>query len=366
MTQQATTKKTLLVMAGGTGGHVFPGIAVAQTLEQQGWQIRWLGTADRMEAQLVPQHGYGIDFIDIAGVRGNGLKRLALAPFRIIKSILQARQVLKQHQPDVVLGMGGFASGPGGIAAWLEGIPLVLHEQNAAAGMTNRILAKFAQRVLVAFANTTHLPKAQVVGNPVRKEVIALAQQALIEPHAPLKILIVDGSLGAKVLNDTLPQVLSHLPDKSVQIRHQTGKGNSDLVAQAYQASSPVACASLQVSDFIDDMAQAYRWADLVICRAGALTVSELAVAGVAAIFVPLPHAVDDHQTKNALSLVQANAAILMPQHALSAVSLADEILKFIQQPAQLLAMATQARAQGIADATANVAAICNELTEKK
>ncbi|MCE2596099.1 undecaprenyldiphospho-muramoylpentapeptide beta-N-acetylglucosaminyltransferase [Motilimonas cestriensis] len=365
MTNNAV-KKTLLVMAGGTGGHVFPGIAVAKELAQQGWHIHWLGTADRMEAQLVPQHGYNISFIDIAGVRGNGLKRLVLAPFRIVKSILQARQVLKEQQPDVVLGMGGFASGPGGIAAWLGGVPLVLHEQNAAAGMTNRILAKFAKRVLAAFANTVNLPKAERVGNPVRQEVVALGKQLLSEPSLPLNILVVGGSLGAKVLNDTLPQVLAHLPDGSVQIRHQTGRGNSDRVKLAYAESYSQAATTIDVSDFIDDMAQAYQWADFVVCRAGALTVSELAVAGVPAIFVPLPHAVDDHQTKNALSLVNNGAAILMPQTELTASALANEIYNFTQQPTQLLEMATKAREQGIVDATLRVAAICNELTEKK
>ncbi|WP_434340348.1 undecaprenyldiphospho-muramoylpentapeptide beta-N-acetylglucosaminyltransferase [Motilimonas cestriensis] len=361
--------KTLLVMAGGTGGHVFPGIAVAKELAQQGWRIHWLGTADRMEAQLVPKHGYDISFIDIAGVRGNGLKRLVLAPFRIVKSILQARQVLKEQQPDVVLGMGGFASGPGGIAAWLSGVPLVLHEQNAAAGMTNRILAKFAKRVLAAFANTVNLPKAERVGNPVRQEVVALGKLSLSEPSLPLNLLVVGGSLGAKVLNDTLPQVLAHLANPCVHIRHQTGRGNSAAVLQAYTETNYQADATIptiEVSDFIDDMAQAYDWADLVICRAGALTVSELAVAGLPAIFVPLPHAVDDHQTKNALSLVTSGAAILMPQTELTANSLANEINKLTQQPRQLLEMATKAREQGIVDATLRVAAICNELTEKK
>ncbi|MCE2572067.1 undecaprenyldiphospho-muramoylpentapeptide beta-N-acetylglucosaminyltransferase [Motilimonas eburnea] len=353
--------KTLLIMAGGTGGHVFPGIAVAKALADQGWQIRWLGTADRMEAQLVPKHGFMIDFIDIAGVRGNGLKRLLLAPFRIVKSILQARRILQQHRPDVVLGMGGFASGPGGIACWLQGIPLVLHEQNAAAGMTNRILAKFATRVLMAFPDT--FSGAELVGNPVRTEVVALACQPIVAPKGPLKVLVVGGSLGAKVLNDTVPQAVAQLSANSVFVRHQTGKGNSTAVNQAYQQQG-VDLSQVTATDFIDDMAEAYQWADVVVCRAGALTVSELAVAGVAAIFVPLPHAVDDHQTKNALSLVELQAGILMPQPELSPATLAEQLNQFMQQPETVVAMATKARELGITDATARVAAICNELTE--
>ncbi len=357
----SSAQKTLLVMAGGTGGHVFPGIAVAKALAEQGWQIHWLGTADRMEAQLVPKHGFAIDFIDIAGVRGNGVKRLLLAPFRIIKSIWQARQVLKQHSPDVVLGMGGFASGPGGIACWLQGIPLVLHEQNAAAGMTNRILAKFANRVLMAFPNT--FADAELVGNPVRAEVVALSKLPILEPKSGLNVLVVGGSLGAKVLNETLPQAIAQLNPNSIAVRHQTGKGNSAAVNQAYEQLG-VDLSQVSATDFIDDMAEAYQWADVVVCRAGALTVSELAVAGVAAIFVPLPHAVDDHQTKNALSLVAHQAGILMPQVDLTPAALAEQLNQFIQQPKALVDMATKARQLGITDATSRVAAICNELTE--
>lgn len=354
------TTKTLVVMAGGTGGHVFPGLAVAKELAEQGWNIRWLGTADRMEAQLVPKHGFEIDFIDISGVRGNGIKRLLMAPIRIMKSIVQAKAVLKQSQADVVLGMGGFASGPGGIAAWLTGIPVVLHEQNAAAGMTNRILAKVASKVLMAFPGA--FGQGEVVGNPVRQEIIAAANKASSKTQdRQVNLLVVGGSLGARVLNQTLPEVAAQLDSTKVSIKHQTGKGNLAQVNQAYHGQENV-----EIVEFIDDMAAAYQWADLVVCRAGALTVSELAVLGLPAIFVPLPHAVDDHQTKNAMSLVNHDAGLLMPQSDLSVASLTAMLAPLIEHPTRLTAMASNAKQQGITDATQRVATVCKELTENK
>ena len=349
--------KTLLVMAGGTGGHVFPGLAVAELLRAQGWNIHWLGTAERMEAQLVPQHGYPLHTIAIAGVRGNGLKRKLLAPLHILRATWQARAILKQLKPDVVLGMGGFASGPGGVAAWLAGIPLVLHEQNAAAGMTNKLLARLAKRVLIAFKGPfSELKNIQLVGNPVRAEVLALpAPAARISLNAqPLRLLVVGGSLGAKILNDMVPEAValagSDMPG-NIAVRHQTGKGNSEAVRQIYQRLGVTA----EVSDFIDDMAGAYEQADLVVCRAGALTVSEVAAAGVAAIFVPLPHAVDDHQTKNARVLSEQGAAILLPQSELTARHLADELAQLTDNRAQLLTMAQLARTLAITDAAERV-----------
>lgn len=349
--------KTLLVMAGGTGGHVFPGLAVAELLRAQGWNIHWLGTAERMEAQLVPAHGYPLHTIAIAGVRGNGLKRKLLAPLHILRATWQARAILKKIKPDVVLGMGGFASGPGGVAAWLAGIPLVLHEQNAAAGMTNKLLARLAKRVLIAFAGPfENLKNTQLVGNPVRAEVLALpAPEARIslDPQ-PLRLLVVGGSLGAKILNEVVPQAIAlagnAMPD-NIKVRHQTGKGNSEAVRASYQDLGIAA----EVSDFIDDMAAAYGQADLVVCRAGALTVSEIAAAGVGAIFVPLPHAVDDHQTKNARVLSEQGAALLLPQSELTARSLADQLQQLTNNRAQLLAMAQLARTQAITDAAERV-----------
>ena len=353
--------KRLLVMAGGTGGHVFPGIAVATYLQQQGWTIHWIGTADRMEADLVPQHGFDISFIDISGVRGNGFKRLCAAPFRILKSVLQARKVMQYFKPDVVLGMGGFASGPGGVAAWLQGIPVVLHEQNAAAGLTNRLLAKIAKRVLMAFPGA--FAHGQLVGNPVREDVLALHEQVRMQKDK-LTVLVVGGSLGAKILNDTLPAALALLPQEHICVRHQVGKNNAAKVISAYQAAGVTA--EIEVTDFIDDMAQAYGQADVVVCRAGALTVSEVAVAGLPAIFIPLPHAVDDHQTKNAQSLVQAGGAVLIPQRQLNAVDLAKLLQQWIDDEAHLVTMSNAAKSAAILDATEQVAAACSALSEER
>ncbi len=353
--------KRLLVMAGGTGGHVFPGIAVAKHLQQQGWTIHWIGTADRMEADLVPKHGFDISFIDISGVRGNGIKRLCAAPFRILKSVLQARTVIQNFKPDVVLGMGGFASGPGGVAAWLQGIPVVLHEQNAAAGLTNRLLAKIAKRVLMAFPGA--FSQGQLVGNPVREDVLALHQQTRMVKDK-LTVLVVGGSLGAKVLNDTLPAALALLPQDKICVRHQVGKNNAAKINAAYHTAGVTA--EFEVTDFIDDMAQAYQQADVVVCRAGALTVSEVAVAGLPAIFIPLPHAVDDHQTKNAQALVHAGGAVLMPQDQFNATDLAKLLQQWIDDESQLVAMSDAAKSAAILDATEQVATACSMLCKER
>jgi len=350
--------KTLLVMAGGTGGHVFPGLAVADKLKAQGWQISWLGTKDRMEAQLVPEYGYEIDFIDIAGVRGNGLKRLLLAPFRVIKSIVQARAVLKKRHVDLVLGMGGFASGPGGIAAWILGIPVIVHEQNATAGLTNRILSFFAKKVLMGFPDAFHSEKAVLVGNPVRDELLTLAEKTISPEHSPLNLLVVGGSLGAQVLNELLPEVLSGFDKSQIKVKHQSGKGHYQKLKQAYQQVD----IEVDVQEFISDMRGAYSWADLVICRAGALTVAEIAAVGLPAIFVPLPHAVDDHQTKNAQQLVKIEAAVLIAQNELNGHKLSDYLHRFSQNRSLLEAMSKNSRKVAITDATERFVAICNQL----
>ncbi|MCP4326673.1 MAG: undecaprenyldiphospho-muramoylpentapeptide beta-N-acetylglucosaminyltransferase [Alteromonadales bacterium] len=353
-----TKNKTLLVMAGGTGGHVFPGLAVAHKLEIAGWSISWLGTVDRMEAQLVPEHGYQIDFIDIAGVRGNGIKRLIMAPLRIIKSVLQARKVLKRRKVDLVLGMGGFASGPGGVAAWTLGIPVLLHEQNAAAGMTNRILARFAKRVLLGFSGAFVDEKAILVGNPVRESVIALPEKQISSPSDALKLLVVGGSLGAKVLNDLLPEVIEQFSNEQLTVIHQTGKGHYQQVKESYKNKG----LKVDVQEFITDMDKSYAWADVVICRAGALTVSEIAVVGLPAIFVPLPHAVDDHQTKNAQDLVNKEAAILIPQKQLNGKKLSDYLHSFSQNRQLLIDMSKKSKKTAIIDATERVANICEQI----
>ncbi|MCL1098376.1 undecaprenyldiphospho-muramoylpentapeptide beta-N-acetylglucosaminyltransferase [Shewanella gelidii] len=356
------SSKRILVMAGGTGGHVFPALAVAKYLSQQGWQVRWLGTAERMEARLVPQHGFDIDFIDIKGVRGNGMLRKLAAPFKILRSILQAKAVIKSFQPDVVLGMGGFASGPGGIAARLAGIPLVLHEQNAVPGMTNRLLAKVASRVLCAFDNTFgDESQAQVVGNPVRHELVALGEEPAQSNDAALKVLVVGGSLGAKVFNDVLPQVLGACSQsKAITVWHQVGKGNLESVKASYQALGQED--KVKVSEFIDDMEAAYKWADVLVCRAGALTVSELAAVAKPSILVPYPHAVDDHQTRNANVLVEAGAAFLLPQATMTADVLAEQLIALATDRQELALMGQKARSVAVLNATQSVATTCQQL----
>ncbi|MDO6764554.1 undecaprenyldiphospho-muramoylpentapeptide beta-N-acetylglucosaminyltransferase [Agarivorans sp. 1_MG-2023] len=356
-----TTQKKLLVMAGGTGGHVFPGLAVADYLKEQGWEISWLGTAERMEAQLVPKHGYPIDFISIKGVRGNGLLRKLAAPFKLLNAVRQARAVIKRFQPDVVLGMGGFASGPGGIAAWLMGKPLVLHEQNAAAGLTNKMLAKIAKKSLMAFPGA--LPNADVVGNPVRHSVITLPEKELAD-RTDYNLLVIGGSLGAQVFNEKLAAGIKH-SGLDLNIWHQAGKDKQASAVDAYQ------CQGLdenlsdapKIVEFIDDMAAAYQWADVILCRAGALTVSEVAAAGIPALFVPLPYAVDDHQTKNAQFLVKANAARLLKQSDFLPQNIAALLHEFAD-PALRLACARNARQQASVNATEKVAAVCQALTK--
>jgi len=341
--------KRLMVMAGGTGGHVFPGLAVAHHLMAQGWQVRWLGTADRMEADLVPRHGIDIDFIRISGLRGKGVKALLLAPMRIFNAWRQARAIMKRYQPDVVLGMGGYVSGPGGLAAWSLGIPVVLHEQNGIAGLTNKWLAKIASKVMQAFPGA--FPNADVVGNPVRTDVLALPEpeQRLAGREGPVRVLVVGGSQGARILNQTMPQVAGRLGE-SITLWHQCGKGALNEVQQAYAAAGQP---QHKVTEFIDDMAAAYRWADVVVCRSGALTVSELAAAGLPAIFVPFQHK-DRQQYWNALPLEKAGAAKIFeqPQFTVDAVS---ETLAGWDRPT-LLAMAKRARGAAIVDATERVA----------
>ncbi|EKN3560691.1 TPA: undecaprenyldiphospho-muramoylpentapeptide beta-N-acetylglucosaminyltransferase [Yersinia enterocolitica] len=343
--------KRLMVMAGGTGGHVFPGLAVAHHLMAQGWQVRWLGTADRMEASLVPKNGIEIDFIEISGLRGKGLMAQLTAPVRIYRAVRQAKKIMRDYQPDVVLGMGGYVSGPGGLAAWLCGIPVVLHEQNGIAGLTNRWLARIAKKVLQAFPGA--FPHAEVVGNPVRTDVLALPLPAerLAGREGPIRVLVIGGSQGARVLNQTLPQVAATLGEQ-ITIWHQVGKGALPDVLQAYQQAGQGD--KHQVVEFIDDMATAYAWADVVVCRSGALTVSEVAAAGLPAIFVPFQHK-DRQQYWNALPLEKAGAAKIIEQPQFTAQAVSNLLAEW-DRPT-LLAMAEQARRVAIPDATERVAA---------
>ncbi|WP_114767200.1 undecaprenyldiphospho-muramoylpentapeptide beta-N-acetylglucosaminyltransferase [Vibrio rhodolitus] len=340
-----SNKKRLMVMAGGTGGHVFPGLAVAKKLQQQGWEIRWLGTADRMEADLVPKHGIEIDFIKVKGLRGQGVMRLLAAPFQIINAIGQARRHMKAWQPDAVLGMGGYVSGPGGIAAWLLGIPVVLHEQNAVAGLTNQWLAKIAKKVFQAFPGA--FPSAEVVGNPVREDVVALPepQVRMQDRQGPIRILVMGGSQGARILNQTMPQVMAQLGD-GYQVRHQAGKNSQQEVATAYEANQVTQAESME---FIDDVAAAYEWADLLVCRSGALTVSEVSAAGVGAIFIPFMHK-DRQQALNADHLVECGAAKMIEQPELTVEKLANEILSLDRNQLQQMAIKARGAAKLEAD----------------
>lgn len=357
--------KKLLVMAGGTGGHVFPGLAVAEHLRNAGWEVNWLGTKDRMEARIVPEHNINIHFINIAGVRGNGIVRLLKAPFMIINAIWQAIKVLRKTKPNIVLGMGGYASGPGGLAAWLMGVPLILHEQNATPGMTNKLLAPLARKVLTGFAVPEWKikgTKIKQVGNPVRATFSSVSEK--LEVNDPLRILVCGGSLGARVLNETVPKaialLLKNASSDNMQVWHQTGKGNQESVQLAYNKAG-IAQEAAEVAEFITDMNTAYDWADVVICRAGALTVSEVALAGRCAIFVPLPHAVDDHQTRNAKYLESKGAAFILSQNHLNADSLGQLLRELSQDKDKIVQMSHSARGLGVRSATSVVAQICDE-----
>ncbi|MBQ4833855.1 undecaprenyldiphospho-muramoylpentapeptide beta-N-acetylglucosaminyltransferase [Pseudoalteromonas sp. MMG010] len=355
--------KKLVVVAGGTGGHIFPGIAVADYLKQQGWQVSWIGTPDRMEATVVPKHDIDIDFINVKGVRGNGIKRLIKAPFMVINAILQARKVLKKQRPDVVLAMGGYVTGPTGIAAKSLSIPLVIHEQNAVAGMSNKYLAKFANKVLAAFPTAFASNNVEVVGNPVRESVANVATRSV---SSPINMLVVGGSLGAQVLNQTLPEAFNVLAQNNkLNVWHQTGRGHLNKVQNAYTEQG-FTNETAKVAEFIDDMDGAYEWADIVICRAGALTVSEIAAAGKMAVFVPFPHAVDDHQTANAQYLVNAKGALLMPQPMFNQETLVALLTPYLANPSLINEMAEKAKKLAILDATASVAKHCEQVTVKR
>lgn len=346
-----------MIMAGGTGGHVFPGLAVAEQVRRAGWRVVWLGSPSGMEAQLVPSRGIVMAPVQFSGLRGKGLRAKVLLPLRLLRACGQSARAMFAHRPDVVLGMGGYVSFPGGLVAWLLRKPLVIHEQNSVAGLSNRALAAMARRVLAAFPGA--LRGATVTGNPVRADIAALSppRSRFAARSGPVRVLVIGGSLGAKILNDVLPQALALIPaERRPLVRHQSGAQHVDALLANYRNAQVQA----NVSAFIDDMAVAYSDADVLVCRAGALTVSEIAMAGVASILVPLPHAVDDHQTGNARYLSEAGAAILLPQSELNAQRLA-EILAGLSRE-RLLAMAERARALARPDATEQVTRICMEL----
>lgn len=350
-------------MAGGTGGHVFPGLAAARYFQQQGVEVQWLGTAHGLEARIIPEAGIPFHAINIGGVRGKGLKTLMLAPYRIMRAIMQAKSILKAFQPDVVVGMGGFVSGPGGVASWLCRTPLVIHEQNAKAGFTNRLLAGLAKRVLQGFPSAfAPGSKVMTIGNPVRVEIENLTppQDRLQGEHKPLHLLVLGGSLGAKALNEVVPRALLALPKESrPAVIHQTGEKHFTETKNLYETMGIEA----NLKPFVKDMAEVYSWADVVLCRAGALTVAELCSAGVGAIFVPYPHAVDDHQTANAEYMVSHAAAMCIQQNDLTDTRLASIIEQFAASPEKRLSMAEAAYRLRLTRVTEKIFKICEEVS---
>ena len=351
------TQKCALVMAGGTGGHIFPGLAVAEALRDAGWRVHWLGAPDSMEQQLVPPRGFAFESVQFGGVRGKGLKTLALLPLKLLRAFWQSLQVVRRVQPDVVLGLGGYITFPGGLMASLLGKPLVLHEQNSVAGLANKVLASLADRVFTAFPGV--FKRAQWVGNPLRNAF--LSQPTPAERFAgrsgPLRLLVVGGSLGAKALNDTVPQALALMPEaQRPVVTHQSGAKQIDALRASYAAAGVQA----ELTPFIDDTATAFAQADLVIARAGASTVTEISAVGAAALFVPFPFAVDDHQTSNARFLVEAGGAWLVPQSDLTAQMLAERLAGLSREA--LLASAEKAYAQRKTNATREVVMACEEL----
>lgn len=346
----------VMIMAGGTGGHIFPALAVARDLMAREVCVAWLGSRGGMEERLIPDTGIPASWISIRGLRGKGLLSWVVAPFRLLIALVQAGKVLRQNRPSVVLGMGGFAAGPGGMMARLMGIPLVIHEQNSVAGMTNRLLARMASRVLQAFPGSFGSDDGiATVGNPIRAEIADLPVQDE-RTEGPVRVLVIGGSRGAMIFNQIVPEALRLITDpQRPEILHQCGEQHLEVTKMAYENAGVTG----QVQQFIADMASAYQWADLVICRAGAMTVSELAAVGLPSLLVPYPFAVDDHQTGNARYLADADAAVLVPQTELTAKRLA-EVLEDISHDSELLrSMGQQARSIASPDAARRVADIC-------
>ena len=351
------SQKTALIMAGGTGGHIFPGLAVAEELRARGWRVHWLGAPGSMESRIVPQHGFPLELIDFSGVRGKGLATLALLPLRLLRAFWQALQVVRRVKPDVVVGLGGYITFPGGMMGVLCGKPLVLHEQNSVAGMANKVLAGVADRVFTAFPGV--LKKAQWVGNPLRAAFTrqAAPSERFVGRTGPLRLLVVGGSLGAQALNDIVPRALALIPaENRPVVTHQSGATQIDTLRANYQAAGVQA----ELTPFIDDTASAFAAADIIVCRAGASTVTEIAAVGAAAIFVPFPFAVDNHQTTNARFLVNAGGGWLVQQSDLTPEGLAKMLLN--SERTALVDIAEKAKNMQKINATREVVAACEEL----
>lgn len=353
-------QRPIMITAGGTGGHVYPGLAVARALLAQGIPVVWMGTRKGLEARVIPEAGIEMAWLEVNALRGKGWQALLFAPLNLARALWQSLQIMRKYKPAAVLGMGGFVAGPGGLVAALMGKPVIIHEQNAVAGLTNKLLAKVSRRVLEGFPGT-FAPAAKVMatGNPVRLDIASLPaplERLADREDEPVHVLVVGGSLGAQALNRIVPQALAQMePAIRPQVRHQAGVKNIDDARAQYQAAGVTA----EVLPFIDDMAEAYAWADLVICRAGALTVAELAAAGVTAILVPFPYAVDDHQTANAKYLADHGAALLLQQRDLTPAVLAEHLTRLCADRTQLRQMSIKARELAKPHATAQVAAIC-------
>ena len=366
ITSEMTDKAPILITAGGTGGHVYPGLAVARALLEQNIPVVWMGTKKGLEARVIPDAGIEMAWLEVSGIRGKGVGALLMAPFRLIKAMMQSVKIMKKHQPAAVLGMGGFVAGPGGLVASMMGIPVIIHEQNARAGTTNKLLSHVALEILEGFPETFPEKRdAIAVGNPVRTEIAALAEPEerlggrLSEGEKAFHLLIVGGSLGAKALNELVPRALCALPkDLQVEVVHQAGTTTLDLAKKTYEAAAVQA----HIVPYIEDMAGAYEWADLIICRAGALTVAEVSAAGLASILVPYPFAIDDHQTANAKYLAEKGAAILAKQDELTQDSLAQVLEALITNRDQLLDMSKKARSAAMPDATQKTAIICADI----
>lgn len=351
-------KQPVMITAGGTGGHVYPGLAVARALIDQNIPVVWMGTHKGLEARVVPEAGIEMAWLEVSGIRGKGPGAILMSPFRLAKAMVQSYKILKQHRPAALLGMGGFVAGPGGLMASLMGIPVLIHEQNAVAGTTNKLLSRVATEIFEGFPGTFPAKQEAIpTGNPVRTDIatIAIPEERIKGHDGVFKILVIGGSLGAKVLNETVPRALCQLPEEAqIQVVHQAGETTFELARKTYEAAGVEA----HIVPFIEDMAGAYAWADIVICRSGALTVAEVAATGLAAIMVPYPHAIDDHQTENARYLADAGAAVVIPQDKFTYEGLAEILEGFMRAPAELVGMSIRSRTLAKPSATAEVASI--------
>jgi len=350
----------LMILAGGTGGHVMPALAVAKKLQQRGMDVRWIGNADGLEAHLVPEAGLELDFINIKGLRQSGIKRKLIMPFMLLQACFQALVIILKHRPDVVLGMGGFVSGPGGLVAALLRKPLVVHEQNAVAGLTNRVLSIVATKVLSGFPAAKGIDEVLWVGNPVRQQILDVPppSERLKDRDGPLRIFVVGGSQGAQVFNVQLPGLLYQAKLRGMEVLHQCGEGKMQSVLEAYKRAGVDA----RVEEFVDDMAAAYAWSDIVICRAGAMTVSEICAVGAVALFVPYPYAVNEHQAYNANYLAKAGAAMSLSQDKFVAGKWTSKLGSLDQDRSELLKIANKAYAMAKPEAADSVADICEVL----